>query len=128
MSALDTPIGFLATDKPEASIHFYRALLGLNLDSDEPFAVVFHSGDVQIRIQKLEQFDPPPYTVFGWDVNDIEAAIDELAGRGIAFEKFPHFDQDERGIWDSPSGARVAWFKDPCGQMLSLTQAAGSNS
>jgi predicted enzyme related to lactoylglutathione lyase len=75
-----------------------------------------------LRIQKVGSLNPPTFTTLGWQVTDIAVAIDELTPLGVAFERYPGMAQDERGIWHSPSGARVAWFKDPDGNTLSLTQ------
>lgn len=119
---LDTPIGFLTTDDPDASRTFYEQTLGLAFVADEPFALVFRSGDTMLRIQKMESVSPPPHTVFGWEIADIDATVSDLTESGALFERYPNVDQDERGIWTSPSGARVAWFRDPCGNLLSLTQ------
>ena len=75
-----------------------------------------------LRIQKVKGHQPLPYTALGWKVTDIVGKVTELAARGARFERVPGIAQDERGIWASPSGARVAWFKDPDGNLLSLTQ------
>lgn len=119
---LDKPITFLATDDAKASKSFYGEVLGLELVSDEPFALVFRSGGGMVRIQKMEQFDAAPHTVFGWEVTNIDGAVSALASKLVEFEIYPHFEQDANGVWTSPSGARVAWFKDPVGNVLSLTQ------
>lgn len=119
---LDTPIAFLATDDAEASKGFYQDVLGLELIADEPFALVFRTGVVVLRIQKLDVFKPVPYTVFGWDVDDIYATIATLESRGVEFEDYEQIEQDEQNVWETPGGARVAWFRDPVGNLLSLTQ------
>ena len=75
-----------------------------------------------VRIQKVAAFDPHPFTALGWEVPDIGRAVEQLGAAGVVFARFAGLDQDERGIWRSPSGARVAWFKDPDGNTLSLTQ------
>ncbi|HEY7372131.1 MAG TPA: VOC family protein [Polyangia bacterium] len=71
---------------------------------------------------EVEQFTPHPFTALGWEVPDIDAAVAELGRRAVRFERYPGMEQDDRGIWRSPSGARVAWFKDPDGNTLSITQ------
>lgn len=119
---LDRPIAFLATTDAEASRVFYENVLGLDFVADEPFALVFRVGGITLRIQKVGQMNAPPGTVFGFDVDDIETAVDALQTKGIAFERYDHMPQDDLGIWQSPSGAKVAWFKDPAGNLLSLTQ------
>lgn len=117
------PIAFLTTTDPQASRRFYEQVLGLEFVADEPFALVFRVGDVTLRIQKVDQLNPAAGTVFGFEVDDIAGAADALQSKGVAFERYENMPQNERGIWQSPSGARVAWFKDPVGNLLSLTQA-----
>lgn len=118
----DNPISFIATVNPAEALTFYRDKLGLQLIADEPFALVFDLNGHMLRIAKAHALNPAKHTVFGWDVSDIEARIRELAAQGIAFQRFPGMAQDALGIWVSPSGAKVAWFKDPDGNNLSLTQ------
>jgi catechol 2,3-dioxygenase-like lactoylglutathione lyase family enzyme len=115
-------MAFVATSHAAQSLEFYRDVLGLKLVADEPFAIVFESGKTMLRIQKAEGHQPLPYTALGWRVTDIAAKVAELSGRGVSFERFPGMDQDAQGIWAAPSGARVAWFKDPDNNVLSLTQ------
>lgn len=118
-----TPMCFVATSNADASRNFYANALGLTFVEDTPFALVFTLGQgEELRIQKLDAFTPPPNTVLGWAVDDIAAKVRELEARGISFARYDHMEQDELGIWTSPSGARVAWFHDPCGNNLSLTQ------
>jgi len=90
--------------------------------SDDDFALALDAGGTTLRVQKVAEVNPPPFTVLGWQVADIAAAVDELGKRGVKFERYPGMDQDPRGIWHAPSGARVAWFKDRDGHTLSLTQ------
>jgi catechol 2,3-dioxygenase-like lactoylglutathione lyase family enzyme len=116
------PIAFLATMESERAKSFYRDVLGLTLIEDSPFALVFDSGGVMLRIQKVTDLAPSPYTALGWDVEDIGGVIRALIQRGVRFERFARLEQDGFGIWTSPSGAKVAWFKDPDGNALSLTQ------
>ena len=75
-----------------------------------------------LRIQKVEAFQPRPFTALGWTVPDIGATVDDLSKRGVQFERYGGMDQDTRGIWNAPGGAKVAWFKDPDGNILSLTE------
>jgi len=119
------PILFTATANPEKSRSFYQDTLGLQLISDQPYALVFDTAGIMLRVQKVEQVTPPSYTVLGWEVGDIGLSVTELVEKGVAFEQFPFLTQDETGIWTTPDGARVAWFKDPDGNMISITQ--GSN-
>ena len=122
MLASSKVVAFVATSKPEKAKSFSRDTLGLQLTTDDAFASVFDAHGVMLRVQKLEAHTPPPYTVLGWDVVDIHASVRELAGRGVRCERFDGLTQDESGVWTSPSGARIAWLKDPDGNTLSLTQ------
>ena len=115
-------IAFSATATPAEARAFYEGVLGLRLVADEPFALVFDANGVTLRVAKVTEVAPPPYTVLGWKVADIAAAVDVLSSRGAVFERFEGMEQDERGIWRSPGGARIAWFRDPAGNTLSLTQ------
>ena len=115
-------VAFVATTNAASSRRFYEGILGLRLVSDEPFALVFDANGTLLRVQKVDRFDPLPFTALGWDVLDIDASVDELRAKGASFNEYPGMPQDERRIWNSPSGARIACFKDPDGNTLSLTQ------
>jgi len=121
MLATSPIMAFVATVNSDQSRAFYESALGLRLVSDDPFAVVFDCAGTMLRIQKVERLEPHPFTALGWQVADIETAVSDLESKGIAFEKFP-FVEDPHGIWTAPGGARIAWFKDPDGNTLSLTQ------
>ncbi len=119
-----TPLmAFVATCDGARAKRFYGYTLGLPILSDDPFALVCDANGTTLRIQKVDALKPQGFTVLGWEVGDIESAVDDLSKRGVRFERYDGMGQDERGIWSSPSGARVAWFKDPDGNTLSLTQA-----
>jgi catechol 2,3-dioxygenase-like lactoylglutathione lyase family enzyme len=122
MLSSESLIAFVATADSEKSKLFYRDVLGLRLVSDEPFAIVFDANGTQLRIQKTNDVKPPPYTSLGWQVRDIRAELARLAQHGVQPERFPQLQQDEAGIWTTPSSAQIAWFKDPSGHVLSLTQ------
>ena len=115
-------IAFLATTDAARCAVFYRDTLGLRLAEDSEYALVFDANGVKVRVQKVQQAVVPPYTALGWKVSNIATAVTELAAEGVHFERFEGLPQDELGIWQTPSGARVAWFKDPEGFILSLTQ------
>jgi len=115
-------VAFIATKDETKARHFYEEVLGLRLVRDEPSAIVFDARGTTVRIQKLDAFDPQTFTVLGWQVPDIDAAIEELAKRNVRFERYSGMDQDEHRVWRAPTGARVAWFKDPDGNTLSITQ------
>jgi len=119
----DTPIiAFLATaDAPKAR-ESYKSRIGLAFLDESEFAIVFEAHGVEIRIQKVANISPQPYTVLGWQVSSIVEAVQDLTNKGVAFKKFTGLKQSELGIWNSPSGAKVAWFTDPDGNLLSITQ------
>jgi catechol 2,3-dioxygenase-like lactoylglutathione lyase family enzyme len=100
---------------------FYEGVLGLKLVADEEFALVFDANDTMLRLQKVEAFTPHPFTSLGWQVDDIAATIRDLVAKGVVFERYGFMQQDELGVW-SHDGARIAWFKDPDGNVLSLAQ------
>src|SRR5437016_5726531 len=114
-------MSFVATVKPAEARKFYEEALGLKFVSDDSFAVVFDVNGTMLRVQKVKELEPAGYTVLGWEVADIRGEIEELAAKGVKFEVFPGIGQDELGVWTSPSGAKVAWFRDPDGNILSLT-------
>lgn len=115
-------ISFVATKDPARSLEFYAGTLGLKLVSDDPFALVFDANGTMLRVQKVHELVPAKHTILGWEVTDIDAKAKELMKRGVHFERFEGLAQDESGVWTTPSGAKVAWFKDPDGNTLSLTQ------
>lgn len=115
-------ISFVATRDPVRARVFYEKALGLLLVSDGPFALVFDANGTVLQVQKVEELSPARHTVLGWHVSDIRAEIEELKRKGVIFERYEGLLQDEQGVWVSPSGAKVAWFKDPDGNTLSLTQ------
>lgn len=117
-------VTFLLTQKPDAAIAFYRDQLGLRFVRDDGFALVFDIDGVMLRIGKVQTFAPAQNTVLGWEAEDIVASVQELAGKGIRFERYPNMGQDEHGICTFPTGDKVAWFKDPDGNVLSVSQHA----
>jgi catechol 2,3-dioxygenase-like lactoylglutathione lyase family enzyme len=116
-------VAFLATTDATRARAFYEGVLGLRFVSDDPFAVVYSAGGVELRLQKVPQLTPQPHTALGWSVTGIDSMVAGIAARGGKFERFPPMQQDAAGIWQSPSGARIAWLKDPDGNLLSLTEA-----
>lgn len=128
MLTSSTLVGFVATtDLPRAGA-LYRDVLGLSVVEESPVATVFDANGASLRVTAVEDFSPAPFTVLAWVVADIVTALDTLAARGLRFERFPGLEQDERGVWTTPGGDRVAWFKDPDGNVLSLTEAVASPS
>jgi catechol 2,3-dioxygenase-like lactoylglutathione lyase family enzyme len=115
-------ICFAATKNPDAAKTFYGQVLGLQLIEDSPFALAFDANGTMLRIQKVREHIPAKHTTLGWTVTDIRASIDALVRKGVRFERYERLPQDEAGVWESPSGALVAWFLDPDGNGLSLTE------
>lgn len=115
-------IAFVATTQPEAARAFYCDVLGLSFEEDSLFALVVKTANATLRIQKVQTFEPLPFTSLGWTVTDIKATVQQLSEKGVRFEHFPGMPQDDLGIWATPGGAQVCWFKDPDGNVLSLTQ------
>lgn len=122
MIHLNNPIVFLATANAEQSRSFYERTLGLAFVADEPPALVFRIGDRMLRIQKVDRVVAAPYTALGWAVSDIRQTVRDLSSAGVSFERYQGMNQDSDGIWQAPSGALIAWFRDPDGHVLSLTQ------
>ncbi|PYO78995.1 MAG: glyoxalase [Gemmatimonadetes bacterium] len=119
-------VAFVPTRDPAKARTFYEQTIGLKFVSEDPFAVVFDANGVTVRIANVSSvkgFRPAPYTVLGWQVPSAEKAVQALIKKGVKFERFEGMDQDHLAIWSSPSGARVAWFKDPDGNTLSITEA-----
>ena len=117
-------VGFVPTKDSVRARTFYENKLGFQFVSDDQYALVMRAGISMIRIGKGQNFTPAPYTVMGWEVQDIEAVVAWLNQRGVAFEKYPFVQDQERGIWTTPGGDKVAWFKDPDGNVLSVSQHA----
>jgi predicted enzyme related to lactoylglutathione lyase len=90
--------------------------------SDEELALVLDANGTMLRVQKVEKLTPHPFTTLGWNVPDIAATIDALVKGGVTFERYGFMEQDERGVWTAPGGAKIAWFKDPDGNTLSLAE------
>jgi catechol 2,3-dioxygenase-like lactoylglutathione lyase family enzyme len=115
-------VAFTASaDLPRARA-FYQGVLGLPLVEQDDFACVFDANGTMLRVTAVREVSPAGYTVLGWRVADIGAAVAGLSARGVAFSRFDGMDQDDNGIWTTPGGAKVAWFTDPDGNVLSLTQ------
>jgi catechol 2,3-dioxygenase-like lactoylglutathione lyase family enzyme len=115
-------MAFLSTANPAESIRFYRDKLGLTLQEDSTFALVFDANGIMLRIQKVKESVIAPYTALGWQVDDIAAVIRGLARVGVHMERFPGLPQDELGVWSPGGHTKIAWLKDPEGHLLSLTQ------
>lgn len=117
------PITFIGTRDRAAARRFYGGTLGLAEVSEDQFAVVYDLAGTMLRLSDIADHAASPQTVLGWIVDDIEAAIDDLTARGVTFEVYEGFGQDDKGIWRSPGGGpAIAWLLDPDGNNLSLTQ------
>ena len=118
-------IAFLATTDAARARAFYEGVLGLSFVSDDDFAVVYDAQGIELRLQKVRELTPQPHTALGWSVAGIDQVVRDIAARGGRFERFPPLEQDADGIWTSPSGARIAWLRDPDGNLLSLSEHSG---
>ncbi len=116
-------VAFVASRDLDVSARFYGDVLGFELVEASPFANVFAAGGTRLRVTRVDQVAGADYTVLGWKVPDVEAAIGALSARGVEFKRYDGLEQDEHGAWTAPGGSRIAWFADPDGNTLSLQQA-----
>jgi catechol 2,3-dioxygenase-like lactoylglutathione lyase family enzyme len=114
-------VGFIAVRDIAVARDFYEGTLGLRVLEETPFALVLDANGTMLRVTPVPEFVPRPYTIAGWAVRDIDAAARELADKGVGLTRYDDLTQDALGTWTSPNGDRVAWFKDPDGNTLSLT-------
>ena len=119
-------IGFIPTTDAARARQFYVETLGFTFVSQDQFATVVQAGGSKIRIANVGTFTPMPFTVLGWEVADIDTEVAALTAAGVLFSRFHFLEQNEAGIWTAPSGDRVAWFQDPDGNTLSLSQHTGA--
>jgi catechol 2,3-dioxygenase-like lactoylglutathione lyase family enzyme len=115
-------MAFVATRDPARAKAFYRDTLGLHLVSEDQFALVFDAAGTMLRVTAVQEVGAVKYTVLGWQVPDIIRTAKTLQEARVTLERYAGMKQDELGIWTSPSGAKVAWFKDPDGNTLGITQ------
>jgi catechol 2,3-dioxygenase-like lactoylglutathione lyase family enzyme len=118
-------VAFVASSDLDRSRAFYEGVLGLEVTGQDGFACVLRAGGTVVRVTLVPEVRAASYTVLGWEVDDLEATVDTLEARGVAFLRFEGMDQDARGIWTAPGGDRVSWFPDPDGHVLSLTEPHG---
>jgi catechol 2,3-dioxygenase-like lactoylglutathione lyase family enzyme len=114
-------VAFVPTKDFEKARAFYEGVLGLRFVKNDGFAMVLDANGIVVRVAKA-QFTPAPFTILGWQVPDIEKMVAGLQAKGVQFERFGFLEQDALGIWTAPSGDKVAWFKDPDGNVLSVSQ------
>jgi catechol 2,3-dioxygenase-like lactoylglutathione lyase family enzyme len=123
MLASEKILGFVPITDAARAKSFYADKLGLKFVSEDSFAVVFDANGIMLRLTRVQELTPQPFTILGWQVSDIVATVKRLHEAGVTFERYGGFmQQDELGIWDAPGGTRVAWFKDPDGNTLSVSQ------
>lgn len=121
-------VAFAPAKDLRAARKFYEGVLGLRFVSEDSFATVFDAGGTMLRVSKVDEFQPAPFTILGWRVLRIKAVVRKLTARGVSFNRYRFLQQDELGIWVSPSAAKVAWFKDPEGNVFSLTEFPAKSS
>ncbi len=121
-------VAFVAVTDYAKARAFYETTLGLKFISQDNFALVMEGDGTRIRMAKVPNHQPVPFTVLGWEVSDIEKKVAELQSSGVAFERYPWLPKDGLPIWAAPGGDKVAWFKDPDGNVLSLAQHAAAKS
>ena len=117
-------VAFVGVSDLDRAREFYGTTLGLTFTEDTPFSLVAEVHGTMLRIAAVGEPITAPYTVLGWGVADIGAAVDDLVAKGIRFTTYEGMGQDERGVWTAPDGSKVAWFLDPDGNNLSLTEFA----
>ena len=115
-------MAFIPTRDATKARAFYEGLLGLRVVSEDQFALVLDANGIMVRVTKVPEFKPQQFTILGWAVPNVEQAVSGLQERGVNFERYGFEGQDDRGIWAAPGGAKVAWFKDPDGNVLSVSQ------
>ena len=116
-------VAFVPTRDSDKAKSFYQGLLGLRFVKDDGFALVLDANGIMVRVAKVPpEFKPAQFTILGWQVQDIEKIAGELQAKGVEFERFGFLEQDKVGIWTAPTGDKVAWFKDPDGNILSISQ------
>ena len=115
-------VAFVPTKDATRSRRFYEKILGLRFVNDDSFAIVMDSNGTMVRIVRVGEFTPFPFTILGWQVGDIHRTVAEMAGRGVEFSRYGFLEQAEDGVWSAPGGAKVAWFTDPDGNTLSISQ------
>jgi catechol 2,3-dioxygenase-like lactoylglutathione lyase family enzyme len=120
LGAIDI-VAFVPTKDTEKARAFYEGVLGLRFVKDDGFALVMDANGIKVRVAKA-QFTPAPFTILGWQIPEIEKMVEGLQAKGVKFERFGFFEQDELGIWTAPTGDKVAGFKDPDGNILSVSQ------
>jgi predicted enzyme related to lactoylglutathione lyase len=115
-------VAFIPTTDFKKARAFYEGIVGLSFVAEDPIAMMLDANGIMVRVSKVEKFTPQPFTILGWEVHSVAQIGEKLKAKGVTFERYSYLEQDAAGIWTSPSGARVAWFKDPDGNVLSISQ------
>src|SRR5688572_4781661 len=123
MLASATITALVGTAKPfDVAKAFYGGVLGLKLKSEDAFACVYEGANAVVRVSRVPAVTPAPYAVLAFNVPDIGVVVDGLTAKGVACERFPFLVQDAKGVWSAPDGTKVAWFRDPDLNLLSVVQ------
>jgi catechol 2,3-dioxygenase-like lactoylglutathione lyase family enzyme len=117
-----TITAMVGTVRPDASNGFYKDVLGLKLVGEDQYASIFEGGNARLRLSRVPAVVPAPYAVVAFTIGNIEAVVDALSAKGVVFQRYAFFTQDERGIWTAPDGTKVAWFHDPDLNLLSVVK------
>lgn len=112
---------FVSTVQADKALEFYQKILGLKLLSQDSYGIEFDANGIHLRVTFVEKLNPQPFTVLGWDTIDIASTVKSLKEKGVTFEQYSFIEQDDSCIWTAPGGTRVAWFKDPDGNLLSVS-------
>jgi predicted enzyme related to lactoylglutathione lyase len=123
MLANERLIAFIPVSDLSRARQFYESILGLRVTDADSFAAVVDANGTMVRLTHVPDLKPQAFTIVGWEVADIESTIDALVARGVEFRHYDGMGQNDKGIWEAPGGARVAWFSDPDGNTLSLTRS-----
>ena len=115
-------VAFIPTKDANRARGFYEQVLGLRFISEDSFAIVMDANGTMVRIVRVGDFTPFPFTILGWQVNDIHKIVAEMTGKDVNFTRYPYFEQSPDGVWTAPGGSKVAWFTDPDGNTLSISQ------
>jgi catechol 2,3-dioxygenase-like lactoylglutathione lyase family enzyme len=119
-------VGFIPVSGISSIREFYVKTLGLTFVHEDDFALVVDAHGTTIRITPVPDFAPQPFTIAGWSSEDVVSTVARMREAGVVFQLFDGLDQDELGIWHAPGGDLVAWFRDPEGNVLSISGHAGN--
>jgi len=117
-------VAFIPSVDLDRSERFFADVLGLAVEQVTPYACVLRAGGTMLRVTRVDGLNPQPFTIFGWAVADLRADVAGLLARGVTFLHYDGVPQDDAGVWSAPGGDLVAWFHDPDGNTLSLTEFA----